>query len=36
MDKNKKVLLKIFDLDDKIVDDLDLEANCNENKLYIK
>lgn len=36
MDKNKKVLLKIFDLDDEIVDDLDLEANINQNKLYIK
>lgn len=36
MDKNKKVLLKIFDLDDEIVDDLDLEANINQNNLYIK
>ena len=36
MDKNKKVLLKIFDLDDEIVDDLDLDVNINQNKLYIK
>lgn len=36
IDKNKKVLLRIFDLDDEIVDDLDLEVNFNQNKLYIK
>ena len=36
MDINKKVLLRIFELDDEIVDDLDLEVNFNQNKLYIK
>lgn len=36
MDKNKKVLLKLFDLDDEIVDDLDLDSSPKENKLYIK
>ena len=36
MNKNKKVLLRIFNLDEEIVDDLDLETNINQNKLYIK
>lgn len=34
MNKYKKILLKIYDLDNEIVDDLDSDANNNQNKLY--
>ena len=36
MNKYKKVLLKIYELDNEIVDDLDSNANNNQNKLYWK
>ncbi len=34
MNKYKKILLKIYDLDNEIVDDLDSDENNNQNKLY--
>ena len=36
MDKNKKILLKIFDLDDDLVDDVSFETDINRNTLYVK
>ncbi len=35
MNKNKKVLLKIFDIDDEIVEDVYIETD-NNNTVYIK
>lgn len=36
MDKNKKILLKIFDLDDDLVDDVSFETDTKRNTLYVK
>ncbi|WP_168080594.1 ISL3 family transposase [Massilimicrobiota sp. SW1139] len=36
MDKNKKILLKIFDLDDDLVENVSLETDMKRNTLYVK
>ena len=36
MDKNKKVLLKIFDIDDELVEDAYIESDSDNNTVYIK
>lgn len=36
VDKNKKVLLRIFDIDDEFVEDAYIETDNDNNTLYIK
>lgn len=36
MDKNKKILLKIFDIDDDLVDDISFDTDTYRNILYVK
>ena len=36
MDKNKKILLKIFDLDDDLVENVSFETDMKRNTLYVK